>query len=109
MKMKARIHYWKDIEKWYMDVMYHKKLPSLDDIKRDYVELPITIDIKDETELGKIFYTLNCDNNPMGAPEYQQWIRDNNVHHTSMSVGDVAQLGDRYYICKNIGWEEIKI
>jgi hypothetical protein len=43
--MKAKIFYWKDIEKWYMNMMYHNKMPAKEDIKKDYVELPITIDI----------------------------------------------------------------
>lgn len=91
-----------------MEVMYHKNFPSIKDIKKDYVELPITIDVEDKTEFGKIFSMLNRDDNPMGTPEHQQWIRDHGVHHTSMSVGDVVQLSDCYYLCKDIGWEEIK-
>ena len=106
--MKAKIFYWKDMEKWYMNVMYHNKLPSVADIKKDFVELPITIEVKNKDELPKIFHTLNIDENPMGTKENQQWIVDHGLRHTSMSVGDIACIDGTYYVCAPIGWKEIK-
>jgi hypothetical protein len=44
----------------------------------------------------------------MGTKEHQEWIKKNGLRHTSMSVGDVAALGDRFFVVAPIGWKEIK-
>jgi len=105
--MKAKIFYWKSMEKWYTNVLYHEKLPTIEDIKNDYVELPITIDVENEEDLAKIFHALNIEENPMGTKENQEWIVKNGLRHTSMSVGDIACINEKYFVCLSVGWKEL--
>jgi hypothetical protein len=51
--------------------------------------------------LEDIFITLNMDSC------VQRLIQTSGAGHTSMSVGDIVKLGDRFFICRDIGWEEI--
>jgi hypothetical protein len=48
--------------------------------------------------------------NPLGKKVFQDKMKNNeiNVRHTSMSVGDVIKINDKFYICKSIGWDLIE-
>lgn len=105
--MQAKVHYWKNIDEWLMWVTMRKKIPTKEDIARDYVQLPFTIDIDGEDELDTIFEKLNVGDNPLATEKNQHWLIEHDVCHTSMSVGDVVQLDDRYFVCAGVGWEEI--
>jgi hypothetical protein len=105
--MRAEVYYWKDIKRL-METGYENKHPDLNKLEEEYVKLPINFDINEdeaiEVEMDKIFVTLNEDENPMGTPEMQQWIVDNGLKHTSMSVGDIVKTEKGFYICENTGW-----
>jgi hypothetical protein len=109
--MEAKVYYWKDIKRL-METGYEDKYPDLNRLDKEYVKLPISFEINEneaiETELDKIFATLNEDENPMGTPEMQQWIKDNGLKHTSMSVGDIIKSKKGFYVCKNIGWKKLE-
>jgi len=102
---------------WDVRVLYKGEFPTIKEIENNYVTLPITefwdqIGLTEETFetwiLDKVFKLMNQDNtNPMTRPEMQEWIRKNTTH-TSMSVGDVIKVDNKYYVCKDIGWKEIK-
>jgi len=106
---------------WDIKVSYKKEFPTKADIEHDYKELPISDhwqkvfgdvnpkSAKDkEAFLDAVFSDMNnYDLNPMSNKEMQTWIRHNKVSHTSMSVGDVIALDDTFYVCDEIGWEEV--
>lgn len=52
--------------------------------------------LKDENILERLFKRFN----------YQQ---PRNYKGRSLSVGDIVQLDNLYYVCCSIGWKEIKI
>lgn len=111
--MKAEIYYWKDIERM-IELSYReeKEYPDEKTIEEDWVKLPISFDMGEDedvdAELDKIFAELNQENNPMGTPEMQQWIRDNGLKHTSMSVGDIIKNKKGLYICEDLGWYKLQ-
>ena len=106
---------------WDIRVGYKYEKPTQADIERDYKELPIqghwqkvfgdVNPIREEDKeafLDAIFTDMNNDNlNPMSTDIMQNWIRQNKVSHTSMSVGDVIALDDVFYVCATEGWEEV--
>lgn len=106
--MNAKIYYWKEIKKWLLEVTMRRSFPTKEDIKKDYVQLPFTLEIEGKDELDRIFEQLNVGDNPLATTENQEWLKANEVCHTSMSVGDVVQLDDQYFVCAGVGWEEIE-
>ena len=56
---------------------------------------------------SEIFSILNSDKNPMGTIEMQQWIKNNGLKHTSMSVGDIIKSDKGFYVCEDIGWKRL--
>jgi hypothetical protein len=64
------------------------------DFEKFWTELPVTYWRSPE----KTFMYFNGEDNPMTAPKQQQWIRDHNVGHTSMSCGDIIQVDDEFFI-----------
>jgi len=105
-------------EHWDIKIAYHNKFPTVQDIENDYAELPIglaywsVIGLYNEaTEVipDRIFGIMNHPQaNPMGTPEMQQWIRDNGVTHTSMSIGDIIKIDNEYHICHREGWKVVE-
>ena len=90
----------------------HVKMP------RDYVKEAPLVDLinfydgKIEGFLEELFSMYNNDEgsrrrNPFGHPECQKFIRENKTH-TSMSVGDVIQINEKYFVCENEGWRELE-
>lgn len=63
-----------------------------DSFNHGWTKLPVSFyDMQPE----EIFALLNGAENPFDAnvsPKKQQWIRDNQVGHTSMSVGDIVHI-----------------
>lgn len=56
----------------------------------------------------KVFNWMQGENwSPNG--EARTLISKMGLHHTSMSCGDMIQIGDRFFACKRFGFEEIKI
>ena len=100
----AEIYYWRD-SKWMINVQYENRLPTVADVKRDYVKLPFKLNKTNE----RIFHHLNFEEtNPLGSVDGQDWIRSVGLHHTSMSVGDVVKRGNSYYVVMKEGFKKIK-
>lgn len=63
---------------------------------------------KEKTDLqicDDMFSLFNNDkNNPLSTNEMQKILEERNIDHTSMSVGDIVQIGKKRYICVNVGW-----
>jgi len=104
---------------WMMRVSYKERFPTKKEIEADYMTLPIPNDYwskfdmpDDEYEhqiLDTIFKIMNnYDINPMSTEENQQWLKDNEIRHTSMSVGDIVILDNNIYVCAVQGWKEVK-
>ena len=105
---------------WDIKVSYKEQIPTKADIEKDYKELPISkkywsswqLDIADpkykESILEEIFKLFNSyKTNPMSINEMQDWIKENKVSHTSMSVGDIVILDNDIYVCANEGWKKV--
>ena len=109
------IYYWKDI-KWLKEIggNDHPDYPTIDQVKEEYVKLPITLKIEKNStsELEKIFHKLNYGPNPMSTTEMQKWIQNNGLTHTAMSNGDIIEVpikGNKkvLYICEDFGFADI--
>ena len=69
----------------------------------------------DEQLCDGIFYRLNhYDLNPLSPDFYedgnmigQNWMKENNVGHTSMSVGDIVVIDGTHYYCASFGWKKL--
>lgn len=120
---KMQVYYWKD-NKWLVktthaafvvlqssDVVKDCRYPTKAEFKKDYKKIPISFpfnkNLSQEHNFGKVYNKLNSDNNPLGTPEMQQWLRKNKLKHTSMSVGDIIELEGKYWITLMIGWEKL--
>ena len=55
--------------------------------------------------LQSLFELFNSDNNPLSTKEHQQYIKENELH-TSMSVGDVISVNERFYVV-GMGFKEV--
>lgn len=128
--MEINIYYTqKPTEENYLDSWSSKvhinKYPTIKDVKKEYIKLPIDecfwkswrfIDVKevpkDERTLEAIFALFNnYTHNPMADGKdgkMQKWLKDHNVVHTSMSVGDVIQLDNEFFVCAMEGWKKLK-
>jgi len=134
--MEIKVKYPKRVNKenmhddWMMRVTYKSRFPTKEEIETDYVTLPIPDDfwfkvfgdLNPKTEedriavLDSIFSDMNrYEINPMAmknetdvdGKKMQQWLKDNEIRHTSMSVGDVIILDNSIYVCDVQGWKEV--
>ena len=70
---------------------------------------------KHESLCDRIFYLLNhYEHNPLAIdfyedqnPKGQNWLKENNVGHTSMSVGDIVVIDGTHYYCASFGWKKL--
>ena len=75
--------------------------------EQDWAKVPI--DYGDDNSVEEVFADLNDDlRNNLGTPSNQEWLKNNGVHHTSMSVGDIVQRKNKFFVCLSLGWTEIK-
>ena len=98
----------------------HFKVYEYNEDNKFYDEGIILNDEKPEPSVADITSILWCrfnseTNNPLSydtdyGSVYQKAIQQGliPVAHTSMSVGDIIQINDRYYVCARIGWEELQ-
>ena len=56
-------------------------------------------------ENGQTPKLLEPDNPRFG----QEWMKEHNVHHTSMSVGDIVEINGKLWHCQRTGWKLINI
>lgn len=122
--MEIKILYWKDIKSM-VDVQYEGRLPTHEQINADYSEvanynIPDSIasinehgfiiqenDTEEDITPDSYFELFNNGSNPLATPEGQQYIKDNGVRHTSMSVGDIITLNGLPFICDSEGWKRV--
>jgi hypothetical protein len=102
---KSKVYYWKDVKS--MDYMVEGKTPTKEDFEKDYVKLPVETE---EKELEQIWHDYNVgkSKHKLGTEKIQDWIRDHDLSHTSMSIGDVVQKNGDFYIARDVGWEKLK-
>jgi hypothetical protein len=102
MSKDVKVLFWAD-PVWNLQATLGKCLPTKDEIKRDYIELPISIN---RTNLDSIFALLNGSRNPL--LNIRGWVSKHQLH-TSMSVGDIVRLGENdMYISTNLGWKKLE-
>lgn len=59
-----------------------------------------------ETRLDTIFHDFQGEHwSPEG--EARELIQGLGLGHTSLSVGDIVQQGEKYFFCDSVGWVEI--
>lgn len=66
------------------------------------IEYPHRIDCYEDGETPKL---LEPDNPRIG----QEWMKEHNVHHTSMSVGDIVEINGKLWHCQSAGWKLMNI
>ena len=80
------------------------KTISKDDFDNGYVLLGMIR----ETNADKIFELMQGETwSPNG--EANNLIRSKGLEHTSMSVGDVIRIGNKYLYCGSIGWRKMEV
>lgn len=62
-------------------------------------------EVEADTEITPedIFELLNTDKSVKEMLQFKAAV----IGHTAMSVGDIVEIGGKYFICRGIGWEEI--
>lgn len=96
--MKCRVFYWKDPKYLLLGLTPGVGKPTPDIIETDY-KVIWQGEVTDATTPEDIFLKFNALPVPFRLPP--------GIRHTSMSIGDVIQLGEQYYVCMPIGWERI--
>ena len=84
---------------------------NLNDIKTWYVKV-YTKNMRGkivENNLERIFSGFNLSTNPLGTKKMQQWIREHDVAHTSMSVGEIVKVDGEWWYCADVGWEKMEL
>ena len=104
----VKIWYWKseagrDLLMGYEFLEKEGMLPDKNSLKSSYIELG---SIK-ESKLEKIFKYMQGENwSPKG--EARDLIRKKKLSHTSMSVGDIIEKGNKLFMVDRFGFAEIK-
>jgi len=76
------------------------------ELKSEWVDMPV--EFSDDLTNDEIFGKLNIDSNPLSSQENQDWIRDSECAHTSMSIGDCIEDNDgTLWVCHSDGWAKI--
>ena len=94
-----------NIEKTHVNVLSNTQWDS---VFRTSTPFPdVFVNLKTDKEICERLYSiLNRDyEHPLGTKKKQESLKDNKVHHTSMSVGDFIKINNSFYICKSIGFE----
>ena len=97
--------------------------PTLEGLSSTHITLPdaVSNDINQEVPLVDglqghalevIFHRMNNYNeNPLSVGHtnggLQDWMNDNDLGHTSMSMFDVVRINDTYWLCMPSGWEKL--
>ena len=76
------------------------------ELKSSYTKMPVNYEQSDNEQ---IYADLNNDSNPLSYAKYQEWIRENKVGHTSMTVGDMIHEDkeNKWYVTSGVGFKEI--
>lgn len=98
--MKCRVYYWKDPKYLLLGLPFVKPVskPTPEEVEREY-KLFWSGEVPDDTSPDDIFVKFNLIEGRVRLPP--------GIKHTSMSVGDIVQLNDQFYICMPLGWEKL--
>ena len=96
----------KGLEKTHVNVLSNTQWDS---VFLTSTPFPDVYDFKTDKEICERLYSiLNRDyEHPLGTKKIQDRLKDNKVHHTSMSVGDVIKINNSFYICRKMGFSKI--
>lgn len=80
---------------------------TIESMKETHLAIPH--EFNNEKTLDAIWMILNdYATNPLSAENGGQgWLIENNMHHTSMSIGDIIERDGKFYICADEGWETL--
>lgn len=56
--------------------------------------------------LEELFARFNSNKNPLSSTEGQRLLKEMDVHHTSMSIGDMVRIGKDYYVVCLVGFRK---
>lgn len=92
-----------------MIVTKQSLIEELDHVLIYELEVPAQLEGKDNLAIAEfIFSMFNYEHlNPLCTDEGQRTVRAKRTH-TSMSVGDCVQIGDRFFYCANFGFKEVE-
>jgi hypothetical protein len=76
-------------------------------LSQEYRKLPVNLELSDKEKVFAIMNGAEEGGNPMSSEANQNWLRENQVGHTSMSVGDMIYDGEKWYVVLGIGFAEI--
>ena len=77
-------------------------IPSKEDFDRYYAKV-CEVESDDEVTPEDIFEMLNTNEYLKNLLQFKAAV----IGHTSMSVGDIVEINGKYYICRDIGWQEL--
>jgi len=106
---RLRIWYWKPDQSRDMlmgsdFLKKHGLLPDCSNLGKTHV--CISDGFSSDIDLGKIYHDWQGENwSPYG--EARDFIKGYGLNHTSMSMGDIIQVDDRYYMVDRIGFTEL--
>lgn len=96
--MKASVYYWTR----YFSQALLEKTPTREIFDRYYCKI-CEVEGDNEITPEDIFDMLNTNEVLKTMLQFKAVV----IGHTSMSVGDIVEIDGKYYICRNIGWEEV--
>jgi len=96
--MKVSVFYW---TKHFPQALLGET-PTREVFDRCYIKM---CEVEGDTEIipEDVFDMLNTDETLKETLQLKALI----TGHTSMSVGDIVEIGGKYFICRGIGWEEL--
>jgi|18_taG_2_1085343.scaffolds.fasta_scaffold14868_3 hypothetical protein len=98
-----------NLEKTHVNVLSNNLFRTLTIFRTSTPFPDVFVNLKTDKEICERLYSiLNRDyEHPLGTKKIQDRLKDNKVHHTSMSVGDVIKINNSFYICRKMGFSKI--
>lgn len=78
---------------------------TMEGFSNTHIMLPV--EFADERSNDDIYFLMNNGGNPMTSEKGQMWLKENELRHTSLSVGDVIERNGRLFVRDDIGWRII--
>ncbi len=102
-RKKASVYY---LRQEYIQYMSDMGNITKKDMTKTHVKMPISIGVLGREDAFVLLNDGGDKPNPLSSQENQEFIRKHKLH-TSMSVGDIIEIGGNYYLCEDIGWKEL--
>lgn len=87
-----------------MATVWHKNKGKFDEIVENWPENYEVVATVESNDLGEIFYLTNTIDRP-----WWENARVNGKPARSTSVGDIVQIGNKFFVCEMIGWREVEL